>query len=150
MFRIKLSVQPENYKEVENELTRREIEIAEDAEYELIERVGGSAYLPVKDDKGDKLSIPIDDIIFLESFGRNIAIHTIKQIYTSNARMYQLEEQLISKGFLRVSNSIIIARKKIIRIRPTLSSKFVLTMEDSSLVDVTRSYYAQFRREFGI
>ncbi|MBQ5989440.1 MAG: hypothetical protein IJL67_08100 [Oscillospiraceae bacterium] len=34
------------------------------------------------------------------------------------------------------------------KIRPALSMKYVLTMTNGTLVDVTRSYYSEFRKFF--
>ena len=64
--------------------------------------------------------------------------------------MYQLESLLDPREFLRVSKSVIISRKHVRKIRPSLSMKFILTMSDGTLVDVTRTYYSDFRRFFGI
>ena len=52
--------------------------------------------------------------------------------------------------FIRVSNCAIIARLHVKRIKPSISMKFILTMSDGSLVDVTRSYYSSFKDFFGI
>ena len=70
--------------------------------------------------------------------------------FLAGERMYQLEERLNPKEFLRVSKSVIIARGHVKKIRPTLSMKYILTMTNGTLVDVTRSYYSDFRRFFGI
>ena len=43
-----------------------------------------------------------------------------------------------------------IAKSSVKKIRPALTMKFVLTLSDGSLVDVTRSYYTNFRRFFNI
>ena len=64
--------------------------------------------------------------------------------------MYQLETLLDPQEFLRVSKSVIISKKHIKRIRPSLSQKFILTLTDGTLVDVTRSYYNDFKRFFNI
>ena len=64
--------------------------------------------------------------------------------------MYQLEAQLDPREFLRVSKSVIISRRHVKQIRPSLSMKYVLTLTDGTLVDVTRSYYSDFRRFFNI
>ena len=52
--------------------------------------------------------------------------------------------------FLRISNSVVIARNKVKSISPTLSMKFILTMQNGKKVDVTRSYYYIFKEYFGI
>ena len=55
-----------------------------------------------------------------------------------------------AEKFLRVSNSVIVARAAIVRISPALSMKFTLTLSDKRRVDVTRSYYYTFKEYMGI
>ena len=126
------------------------IGIDDDSELELIERTGQTEYLNVKNEVGDRLRIRVDEIVFIESFGRNIDVHTDKEKYRAAERMYVLEEALAGKGFIRVSNSCIVARNKIKKIKPSISMKYVLEMTDKSLVDVTRGYYYSFRERLGI
>ena len=57
---------------------------------------------------------------------------------------------LPAREFIRISKSVIIAKSSVKKIRPALTMKFVLTLSDGSLVDVTRSYYTNFRRFFNI
>ena len=64
--------------------------------------------------------------------------------------MYQLESLLDPQVFLRISKSVIIARNHVRKIRPSLSMKYILTLTDGTVVDVTRSYYSDFRRFFNL
>ena len=77
-------------------------------------------------------------------------VHTEKEVYRASERMYILEKELAGRGFIRVSNSCIVARKKIKRIKPSLTMKYVLEMTDNSLVDVTRGYYYSFKEKLGV
>ena len=88
--------------------------------------------------------------MYIEAFGKDVEIHTGKDTYFAQDRMYQLEALLDPAKFLRVSKSVIISAAHVRKIRPSLSMKFILTLSDGTLVDVTRSYYSDFRRFFGI
>ena len=57
---------------------------------------------------------------------------------------------LDSEQFMRISNSVIIARNSVRKIKPTLGAKFILTLKNGATVDVTRSYYYIFRDAYGI
>ncbi len=149
-MKVRLSVGEEIYERTKEELLDHGIDIDDDSELELIERTGQTEYLNVKNEAGDRLRIRVDEIVFIESFGRNIDVHTDKEKYRAAERMYALEEALAGKGFIRVSNSCIVARNKIRRIRPSISMKYVLEMTDRSLVDVTRGYYYSFKERLGI
>ena len=96
------------------------------------------------------MNLSAEEIIFIEAFGKDIEIHTADGTFYSSDRMYQLESVLDRKEFLRISKSVIISKKHVKKIRPSLSMKFILTMSDGTLLDVTRSYYNDFRRFFNI
>ena len=148
-MKLRLSVKETNREYVSSELTAHGIEISEDAEYSVTESPGGN-YLTVKDSKGDKVRITCTDIVFIESYGRNVDVHTTEGSYRTQERIYQLEEFLDKSRFTRVSNSVIVQKKHIKKIRPSLSMKFIITMSEGTVIDVTRSYYSSFRSFLGI
>ena len=149
-MKVRLSVSEQIYEQTKKELLEHGIEIDDGSELELIERQGQTEYLNVKNEVGDRLKIRVDEIVFIESFGRNMDVHTEKEVYRASERMYTLEKELAGRGFIRVSNSCIVARKKIKRIKPSLTMKYVLEMTDNSLVDVTRGYYYSFKEKIGV
>ena len=149
-MRVRLSVSKEIYDKTKTELLSHGIEIDEDSELELIERIGQTEYLSVKNEVGDRLKVRVQDIVIIESFGRNMDVHTEKETFKATERMYVLENELAGRGFIRVSNSCIVALKKIKKIRPSITMKFVLEMSEKSLVDVTRGYYHAFKEKLGI
>ena len=166
-MKIRLAVSDEHVDQVKAYLKDHRIEIDEDAEYALIEsdrldpdelsrRIESLANAPSRDfldayDKDhDRIRLSVEDVIYIEAFGKEIELHTTDGTYISRDRMYQLEEMLDPHEYLRISKSVIISRKHVKKIRPSLSMKFILTMSDDTLVDVTRSYYNNFKRFFNI
>ena len=149
-MKIRISVSDEKYVSVKEYLSDHGIEICDDAEFMITESAGRSSFVSVKDEKKDRVNLAAEEIVYIESYGKDIEIHTMTDIYHSQDRMYELETLLDPKEFLRVSKSVIVSRKHVKKIRPSLSMKYILTMSDGTLVDVTRSYYSDFRRFFGI
>ena len=149
-MKFRLSVSEENFESVKEFLSGRGIEISDDAEYVITEMPGHADFIPVRNDKKERVRLKADEIIYIEAFGKDIEIHTDEGTFSSQDRMYQLESQLDPKEFIRVSKSVIISRKHVKKIRPTLSMKYILTMTNGELVDVTRSYYSNFRNFFNI
>ena len=80
-MKVRLSVSEKRYEEIKSELTGHGIDIDDGADLELIERAGGDEYLNVKNEVGDRLRIPVAEIIFIESFGRNMDVHTEKEVF---------------------------------------------------------------------
>ena len=149
-MKFRISVSEENYDRIRDYLNDRGIETGEDGEFLITEASRLPAFLTVRDGNKDRMSISTGDVIFIEAFGKDIEIHTAQGTFYAQDRMYQLEELLDPQVFLRVSKSVIISRRHVKKIRPSLSLKYILTMTDGTLVDVTRSYYSDFRRFFGI
>lgn len=149
-MKIRISVSEEKYDLVKEYLARHEVEIGEDGEYVLTEASKYPAFLIVRDDKKERMRLSVDEVIYVEAFGKDVEIHTSQGTYYAGDRMYQLEELLDPQEFLRVSKSVIISRKHVKKIRASLSMKYVLTLTNGVLVDVTRSYYNDFRRFFQI
>lgn len=149
-MKIRISVSEEKYDLVKDYLARHEVEVGEDGEYVLTEATKYPAFLNVRDDKKERMRLSVDEVIYVEAFGKDVEIYTSQGTYYAGDRMYQLEELLDPQEFLRVSKSVIISRKHVKKIRASLSMKYVLTLTNGVLVDVTRSYYGDFRRFFQI
>ena len=149
-MKIRISVSEENYSSVMAFMNEHGIETGEDAEYILTESDRYPAFLSVRNDKKEHLKLSISKVTFIEAFGKDIEVHTDEGVFLSPERMYQLETLLDSAEFLRVSKSVIVSVKHIKKIRPALSQKFILTLSDGTRVDVTRSYYSDFKRFFNI
>ncbi|MCI8349224.1 MAG: LytTR family transcriptional regulator [Firmicutes bacterium] len=148
-MRLKLRVSIEREPEIIKELQDRNIEISENAEFVLIEDTDEDKIRCRKDN--EIIVVSLHEICYIESLGRDVFIHLYNgKCYKSDKRLYQFEGELSSDDFIRISNSVIIARKSIKKIKPSLSCKYLLTLEDNSIIDVTRTYYYKFKDFFGI
>lgn len=148
-MRIKLSVSDDSYDEMKRLLEEKGIEVDDDAEYILLQRDKFPGHLSVKDNRGAKKMISVEDIVIIESYGRTIEIHTDEGVYTASERLYQLENLLDPEHFLRVSNSVIVAVDRIKEIVPGFHMRFTLKMKNAEKVDVTRNYYKKFKEFIG-
>ncbi len=148
-MKIKLSVSEERYTELEQLLRERGFEISDDADFILQERSKGVSFLNAKQDD-ELFRIRTEEIVFIESFGKSMILHTMDGEYSITERLKELEVMLDADKFMRISNSVIIAKNSVKKIKPTLSAKFILTLKNGAVVDVTRSYYYKFREIYGI
>ena len=132
-------------------LTEHGIEIDDNADLVLSENNRFIDSLTVKDKvTNERVILPVEDIAYVETFGHSVEVHTKDTTYQAMDRLYKIVNLLDPDKFLRISNSVVIARDKVNKITPTLSMKFILTMTDGKNVDVTRSYYYIFKDFFGI
>lgn len=150
-MKIKLAVSNERYEEVRSLLTEHGIEIDDDSDLVLREIDRFPGHLTVKDTaSNERILLPVEEILYIETFGHIVEVHTQNETYQAPDRLYKIVDLLDPDKFLRISNSVVIARSHVRKISPTLSMKFVLTMSDGKRVDVTRSYYHTFKDYFDI
>lgn len=148
-MRFRLSVSDEMCEEITAFLSERGIELADDAPYVITEAQRYPSFISVRNGERESMRLAADEIVCIEAFGKDIEVHTERGTYLAQERIYRLEELLDPKEFIRISKSVIISKRHVKKIRPALSMKFVLTLSDGRLVDVTRSYYSEFKRFFG-
>ena len=147
MMKIKILLNPDD--PLWEELRQKGIENDETSEYVLSRKGGDVRYLSAK--KGEQtFFVPVGDIVYIDSLGHDVMIHTMDGVYTTRERLKQLEADLDSESFLRVSNSAIIATGAVRRIEASILQKFILHMTNGDKVDVTRSYYYIFRDRFNL
>lgn len=121
----------------------------ESSEYILTRKNMSVNFIQVK--KDDRLFyIDVSDIVYIESLGHDVYVHTADDNYVTRERLKQLEKLLDPEQFLRVSSSAIINTKQIKQIEASIFQKFILHMQNGARVDVTRSYYYIFKDRFNI
>lgn len=150
-MKIKLAVSNERYEEIKKLLLERGIEIDDNADLVLCETNRYIDNLIVRNSAlNERIILPVDEIAYVETYGHLVEVHTVNNTYQALDRLYQIANMLDPDKFLRISNSVIVARDKVKKITPTLAMKFILTMVDGRNVDVTRGYYYIFKESFGI
>lgn len=149
-MKIRLDVSQERRAALEQELTALGIIIDSEADLVLYESSPSSIIAAKNSSDGSRILLKPEEIILVEAFGHTVEIHTVHGIYHSAEPLYQVAARLGDEHFIRISNSVVVAKSRVRSITPTLSMKFILTLENGRKVDVTRSYYYIFKDAFGI
>ena len=151
-MKVRLDVSENSISEIRERLEKAGFEVTEndDEQFVMHERNLHASYLAVKDEKGNRIHLPVEEVIYAESFGHNIEVICEKGRFQCAETLRRLTEMLDPTLFLRISNSTIINRRHLKEIIPGFAMKFRLRMSDGSLVEVTRSYYQAFREFFRI
>ena len=85
--------------------------------------------------------MPIDDIVFFETEGRELRAHTVDRIFTCDYKLYELEE-LLPGSFMRISKSAIANLDYIYSITRNLTASSVVEFSGSGKkAMVSRGYY---------
>lgn len=86
--------------------------------------------------------IQLDDIQFIEVYGRNIIIHKQKDVFEFMANMELIEEKIRDKGFLRTNRSYIVNLKYVKNI-----VKNKLEMYSGKLIPLSPKYSLEVKKE---
>lgn len=92
--------------------------------------------------KGDtEFYMPLNEVLFMETDGNAIQVHTRDDIYQTRYKLYELEE-LLPGQFMRVSKSAILNTSHVYSITKNLSSSSVVQFRNMhKQVYVSRMYY---------
>ena len=101
--------------------------------------------------KNDEIYLlDIADVIYIESVDRKCFIYTADEIYESNFRLYELEQQLEQYGFVRVSKSFLIHLQKIHSLKADINRKIRITMSNGEQIMASRQYADELKKRLGV
>lgn len=148
-MKVKLLVNKENEQKYRVMLEKAGFEISNDAKLTFQEDNAQIDYIIAKDDKSATVLVYLVDIQLIETYGKDIIVHTQNHQYMLKGSIEYYQQILFPYDFIRVSQSSITHKRHIIRISPALSMKFTVTLKNNRKVDVTRSYYYSFKEYIG-
>lgn len=90
--------------------------------------------------------ISISDIFYIESVDNKAFIYTKSKVYETRQKLYELEEMLRKKHFLRVSKSTLLNLMKVSAIKPALNSRFTAVLQSGEQVVITRKYVPALKK----
>lgn len=88
----------------------------------------------------DQYEIPVQDILYMESVDGRTFLYTKEQIYETPFRIYELEDRLKTRYFLRISKSMLLNLMKIRSIKPALNGRFTAILQSGEEVIISRFY----------
>lgn len=90
--------------------------------------------------------IAVSDIFYIESVDNKAFIYTKSKVYETRQKLYELEEMLKEKHFLRVSKSTLLNLMKVSAIKPALNSRFTAVLQSGEQVVITRKYVPELKK----
>ena len=94
--------------------------------------------------------LTLDDILFFETNGSVVAVHTGSDIFETKLRLYELEEILSDRDFIRISKSQIVNINCIKSLMPELNRSLSATLSNGEILTVSRRYVKSLRNLLGI
>lgn len=91
-----------------------------------------------------------DDVLYIDTVDRGTFLYTADGVYESRLRLYELEEQLAPRDFVRVSKSAIVNFDKVKSLRPDLGGRLRLTLSNGEVVVANRQYVPAIKKKLGL
>lgn len=95
---------------------------------------------------GKRFEVPVVDLFYAESVDERLFLYTASDSYEIRMKLYELEDLLKNKSFLRVSKSMIVNLMKIISVRPALNGRFSATLKNGEEVIISRKYVPELKK----
>ncbi len=84
--------------------------------------------------------IAVADICYIESVDGKTFLYTNERVYETAYRIYELEELLKAKHFLRISKAMLVNLMKIQSIQPAFNGRFTAILRSGEKIIISRSY----------
>ena len=94
---------------------------------------------------GRRIEIPLIDIFYAESVDNRLVVYTAKDSYEVKLKLYELEDMLRGRTFLRVQKSLLLNLMKIKSIKPALSGRYTALLKNSEEVVISRKYVSDLK-----
>lgn len=91
--------------------------------------------------------IGISEILFVETVDKKSFVYTVKDLYETEMKLYELEEQF---GFFRAGKSCIINLKYIKSLKAEFDRRIKVTMENGEQIIVSRQYAEELKKRLGV
>lgn len=94
--------------------------------------------------------LDIAEIIYIESVERKCFIYTSREVYESDFKLYELEQQLDEYGFLRISKSFLIRLAAIHSLKADINRRIRITMSNGEQIIASRQYADKLKKRLGV
>lgn len=89
-------------------------------------------------------------VLYIDTVDRKTFFYTQNDVYETNLKLYELEEQLEAMDFLRANKSCIINLRHIVSIKPDIDGKLLVTMSNNEKLYVSRQYSPSIKTRLGV
>ena len=94
--------------------------------------------------------IETDKILYIEAVDRKTFVYTNSENYESELKLYEIEQELIERDFLRISKNSIVNLRKIKSLKTDVNRKIRITLQNGEQIVVSRMYSDELRRKLGL
>lgn len=96
--------------------------------------------------EGKQYEIPVMDIYYIEAVDNKVFLYSSKNVYETKQRIYELENALKEKYFLRVSKSLLLNLMKVKSIKPAVNGRFTAILQSGEEIMISRKYVPELKK----
>ena len=100
--------------------------------------------------KDETFLIETDKILYIEAIDRKTFVYTEDDMYESQLKLYEVEQELLEHDFLRISKQGIVNLKMIKSLKADINRKIKVTLKNGEQILVSRMYSDELRRKLGL
>ena len=89
---------------------------------------------------GRDLEVPVVDVFYAESVDNRVFLYTEKDSFEVRLKLYELEEKLSGRSFIRVQKSMLLNLMKVRAVRPALSGRYSALLKNGEEIIISRKY----------
>jgi len=125
-------------------LTSRIKQLAEDISAFVNEGITGTDF------RGEKVMLPIRNILRFYTENQKVMVQDGKEVYSTQEKLYELEERLDAGQFFRISKSEIVNLKKIKRLDMSVTGTIKVILADGTETYTSRRNVTKLKQCLGI
>ncbi len=99
---------------------------------------------------GELCFVDIKDIYYFDAVDNRTFLYTQKECLEVSYRLYELEEMLVDKDFIRISKSQIVNIQKMKSLIPQMNRTLLVTMNNEECLCISRRYVKSMKEKLGI
>ena len=92
-----------------------------------------------------QFEVPVSEVCYIEAVDNKVFLYTVKQVYETRQKLYELEELLKEKYFLRVSKSLLLNLMKVRAIKPALNGRFTAVLQSGEEIIISSKYVPELK-----
>ena len=132
---------PENEIHIRGDITSGEIT----ALLQYLRRAGTTGKI-IACREDEQFLLDPEEIVFLETTGSRVSIHTTKEVYESKQKLYELKESLSDHSFAQISKSTLVNIHFVKSIQAEFSGNYRLKLKSrKETLTISRKYFPEFR-----
>jgi DNA-binding LytR/AlgR family response regulator len=94
--------------------------------------------------------LDVEKILYIEAVERKTFVYTSDEIYESDLKLYEIEQELLERDFFRISKQSIVNIRMIKSLKSDINRKIRITLRNDEQIVVSRLYSDELRRKLGL